>query len=317
MRSHFVAVPMSILQPVYSAVTSRSSRLKTHTNLHLRRLTSLVLPPPDPPDPPDPPNLPSSLNGSPRRSLTSISNPPSPNSSQIPSFPRSSSIISIPTGSCRAVHCCCSGECSVSALTCLASHSCCFGHVMVEAQVVPLEPPDPSPPDVSLLLQMQPLARALTFSAVCNFSDTSISSLPWPLLHFEANSVDEKPIVIFSPMNMIVASSDVPFVSYLEQSHFPIFPLIWSELDEQASLVLQGSSSHRMLFSASGAVCVVLWVTLDAIFREAYEAVFDTISYGSSCDLYRHSIYRFDTISYGLFFCLARSSFYVSSFDGV
>ncbi|CAN6859756.1 unnamed protein product [Brassica oleracea var. botrytis] len=110
---------------------------------------------------------------------------------------------------------------------------------MVEAQVVPLEPPDPSPPDVSLLLQMQPLARALTFSAVCIFSDTSISSLPWPLLHFEANSVDEKLIVIFSPMNMIVASSDVPFVSYLEQSHFPIFPFIWSELDEQASLVLQ------------------------------------------------------------------------------
>ena len=72
-----------------------------------------------------------------------------------------------------------------------------------------------------------------------------------------------------------------------------------------------------MLFSASGSVCVVLWVTLDAIFREAYEAVFDTISYGSSCDLYRHSIYRFDTISYGLFFCLARSSFYVSSFDRV
>ena len=28
-----------------------------------------------------------------------------------------------------------------------------------------------------------------------------------------------------------------------------------------------------MLFSASGSVCVVLWVTLDAIFREAYEAV--------------------------------------------
>ncbi|KAL0660546.1 hypothetical protein Bca4012_081131 [Brassica carinata] len=129
--------------------------------------------------------------------------------------------------------------------------------------------------------------------------------------------VDEKPIDIFSPMNMIVASSDVPFVSHLEQSHFPIFPFIWSELDEQASLVLQGSSSHRMLFSASGAVYVVLWVTLDAIFREAYEAVFDTISYGFSCDLYGHSIYRFDTISYGLFFCLARSSFYVSSFDGV
>lgn len=183
MRSHFVAVPMSILQPIYSAVTSRSSRLKTLTNLHLRRVTSPVLPPPDPP------NLPSSLNGSPRRSLTSIFNPPSSNSAQIPSFPKSSSIISIPTGSCRAVHCCCSCECSVSALTCLASHSCCSGHVMVEAQVVPLEPPDPSPPDVSMLLQIQPLARALTFSAVCTFSDTSISSLPRPLLHFEANLV--------------------------------------------------------------------------------------------------------------------------------
>ncbi|KAL0828635.1 hypothetical protein Bca101_052313 [Brassica carinata] len=84
--SHFVAVPMSILQPVYSVVTSRSSRLKIHTNLHLRQLTSPVLPPPDPPDPPDPPNLPSSLSGSPRRSLTSISNPPSPNFPQFQAF---------------------------------------------------------------------------------------------------------------------------------------------------------------------------------------------------------------------------------------
>ncbi|CAF2003431.1 unnamed protein product [Brassica napus] len=160
------------------------------------------------------------------------------------------------------------------------------------------------------------LVRSLT--AVCSPLIISIPAVGVVFCFFSPWwQVDEKPIVIFSPMNMIVASSDVPFVSYLEQSHFPIFPLIWSELDEQASLVLQGSSSHQMLFSASDAVCVVLWVTLDAIFREAYEAVFDTISYGSSCDLYRHSIYRFDTISYGLFFCLARSSFYVSSFDRV
>ncbi|KAH0864800.1 LOW QUALITY PROTEIN: hypothetical protein HID58_082011 [Brassica napus] len=46
-----------------------------------------------------------------------------------------------------------------------------------------------------------------------------------------------------------------------------------SEWDEQASLVLQGSSSYRMLFFAYGAVCVVLRVTLDAIFQEAYDAV--------------------------------------------
>ncbi|CAN7068965.1 unnamed protein product [Brassica oleracea var. botrytis] len=183
---------------------------------------------------------------------------------------------------------------------------------MVEAQVVPLEPPDPSPPDVSMLLQIQPLARALTFSAVCTFSDTSISSLPRPLLHFEANLVDEKPIVIFSPMNMIVASYDVPFVSYLEKSHFPIFLLIWSEVDEQASLVLQGSSSHRMLFSASGAVCLVLWVTLDAIFREAYEAVLIRF-------LMVFLVICIAILSFMLclFLCLARSSFYVSSFDGV
>ncbi|CAN6853159.1 unnamed protein product, partial [Brassica oleracea] len=49
------------------------------------------------------------------------------------------------------------------------------------------------------------------------------------------------------------------------QFSFLILPPIWSELEEQASLVLQGSSSHRMLFSAYGAVGVVLRVTLDAI----------------------------------------------------
>ena len=33
------------------------------------------------------------------------------------------------------------------------------------------------------------------------------------------------------------------------------------------------SSSHRMLFSAYGAVCVVLLVTLDAVFEKAYDVV--------------------------------------------
>ncbi|KAF8109280.1 hypothetical protein N665_0098s0008 [Sinapis alba] len=156
MESHCVAVSMSVLQPVYSAMASQNGWLKTPTNLHLRRVTSPVPPPPDPPDPPDPPNLPTSFNGS-----------------------------------RRAVLCCCSGEiscsgeCSVSALTCLASHSSCPGHVMVEAQMVPH---DPSSHDVSLPLQMQPWARALTFSAMCAFSVTNTSSLPWPLIHFEAIS---------------------------------------------------------------------------------------------------------------------------------
>ncbi|KAF2545116.1 hypothetical protein F2Q70_00024149 [Brassica cretica] len=82
-----------------------------------------------------------------------------------------------------------------------------------------------------------------------------------------SSAVEEKIIFIFSPMNMDVAGYDFPFVPRLNQSSFLILSPIWSELDEQASLVLQRSSSHRMLFSAYGAVCVVLRVTLDAIFE--------------------------------------------------
>ncbi|KAF3506346.1 hypothetical protein F2Q69_00008753 [Brassica cretica] len=86
--------------------------------------------------------------------------------------------------------------------------------------------------------------------------------------------IEEKFIGKVSWMNMIMADSDYPFVSCLEQSLFPIFLHVWSELDEQASLVLQGSSSQRVLSSAFGTVCVVLWVTLEAIFQEAFETVF-------------------------------------------
>ncbi|CAF1911986.1 unnamed protein product [Brassica napus] len=85
-------------------------------------------------------------------------------------------------------------------------------------------------------------------------------------------SLKEKFIGILSRMNMIMVGINYPFVSLLEQSLFPIFPHVWSELDEQALLVLQGCSSQRML-SAYGAVCVVLWVTLDAIFQNVYETV--------------------------------------------
>ncbi|KAL0653387.1 hypothetical protein Bca4012_096078 [Brassica carinata] len=62
--------------------------------------------------------------------------------------------------------------------------------------------------------------------------------------------VEEKLIFIFSLMNMDVAGYDFSLVPRLNQSSFLILPPIWSELEEQASLVLQGSSSHRMLFSA-------------------------------------------------------------------
>ncbi|XP_048598695.1 zyxin-like [Brassica napus] len=98
--------------------------------------------------------------------------------------------------------------------------------------------------------------------------------------------VEEKLIFIF---NLDVAGYNFPLIPRLNQSSFLILPPIWSELDEQALLVLQGSSSHRMLFSAYGAVCVVLWVTLDAIFEVAYDVVVIRSHMVSFCDLCSHS----------------------------
>ncbi|CAN7103644.1 unnamed protein product, partial [Brassica rapa subsp. narinosa] len=124
--------------------------------------------------------------------------------------------------------------------------------------------------------------------------------------------VEEKLIVIFVPMNMDVAGFKFPLVPRLNQSFFLIFLPIWSKWDEQVSLVLQGSSSHRMLFSAYGAVCVVLRVTLDAVFKEAYDVVVVQFHMALSCDLYRHSIPYVVVVV-----CLAVNSLFVSSFVGV
>lgn len=103
------------------------------------------------------------------------------------------------------------------------------------------------------------------------------------------------------------------YLSSWWQSSFLILPPIWSELEEQASLVLQGSSSHRMLFSAYGAVCVVLRVTLDAIFEVAYDVVVIRSHMFSFCYLCRHSIFYFFVGNV----CLAVNSLFVSSFIGV
>ena len=124
--------------------------------------------------------------------------------------------------------------------------------------------------------------------------------------------VEEKLIVIFVPMNMDVAGFKFPLVPRLNQSFFLIFLPIWSKLDEQVSLVLQGSSSHRMLFSAYGAVCVVLRVTLDAVFKEAYDVVVVRFHMAPSCDLCRHSIPYVVVVV-----CLAVNSPFVLSFVGV
>ncbi|KAH0882071.1 hypothetical protein HID58_058167 [Brassica napus] len=148
------------------------------------------------------------------------------------------------------------------------------------------------------------LARS---SAVCSSCTGSMTDVGIGLVYLSSLwQVEEKFIVIFSPWNMDVAGYGFPLVPQLNQSSFLIFPPIWSELDEHVSLVLQGSSSHRML-SAYGAVCVVLRVTLDAIFEEAYDIVviqFHMIFY----DLYRHFIPYVIVVV-----CLAVNSPFVSS----
>ncbi|KAG5407840.1 hypothetical protein IGI04_013959 [Brassica rapa subsp. trilocularis] len=89
------------------------------------------------------------------------------------------------------------------------------------------------------------VASMRSLTAVCSSLTAVCSSL---------TALREKFIGKVSWMNMIMAGSDYPFVSCLEQSLFPIFPHVWSELDEQVSLVLQGSSSQQVLSSAFGAV---------------------------------------------------------------
>ncbi|KAH0907647.1 hypothetical protein HID58_039474, partial [Brassica napus] len=115
------------------------------------------------------------------------------------------------------------------------------------------------------------VASMRSLTAVCSSLPAVCSSLT--AVCSSLTALREKFIGKVSWMNMIMAGSDYPFVSYLEQSLFPIFLHVWSELDEQVSLVLQGSSSQRVLSSAFGAVCVVLWITLDAIFQETFETV--------------------------------------------
>ncbi|WZZ52078.1 hypothetical protein YC2023_052185 [Brassica napus] len=149
------------------------------------------------------------------------------------------------------------------------------------------------------------LARS---SAVCSSCTGSMTDVGVGLVCLSSLwQVEEKFIVIFRPWNMDVAGYGFPLVPQLNQSSFLIFPPIWSELDEHVSLVLQGSSSHRMLY-AYGAVCVVLRVTLDAIFEEAYDIVVIRFHMILFYDLYRHFIPYVIVVV-----CLAVNSPFVSS----
>ncbi|KAF3602540.1 hypothetical protein F2Q69_00038121 [Brassica cretica] len=72
--------------------------------------------------------------------------------------------------------------------------------------------------------------------------------------------LEEKPNGVFLPVNTVLTGFDFPVGSCLDHSHLPIFPLVWSELDVQVLLVLQGSSSQLMHVSAFGAVYwSILW----------------------------------------------------------
>ncbi|KAJ4891649.1 Uncharacterized protein Rs2_31397 [Raphanus sativus] len=149
-------------------------------------------------------------------------------------------------------------------------------------------------------------------SAVCSSLTGTIPGVGVVFVYLSSLwQVEEKLFFIFSPMNTDKAGYDFPLVPRLNQSSLLIFPPIWSELDEQVSLVLQGSSSLRMFFSAYGAVCVILRVTLDAIFEEAYDVVVIRFQMVSFCDLYHHSILYVFVVVY-----LAVNSLFVSSFTG-
>ncbi|KAF3568131.1 hypothetical protein DY000_02018407 [Brassica cretica] len=129
-----------------------------------------------------------------------------------------------------------------------------------------IEAPSPGcPPDLlDIVFFIALLCFFDTFSRPSLQTFTHISTLKPPSRMATKNDgggglhVEEKFIVIFSPMNMDVAGYDFPLVPRLNQSLFLIFSLRWNELNEQASLVLQGSSSHLTLFSTYGAVCMVL-----------------------------------------------------------
>ncbi|KAL0752854.1 hypothetical protein Bca101_090522 [Brassica carinata] len=133
----------------------------------------------------------------------------------------------------------------------------------------------------------------IVFNLVCGAVSVCFSSW-WQL--------KETIIVICCLVNMVMAGIDCPLGSCLEQFLFPIFPHVWSELDEHVWLVLQGFSSRLTLFPAFIAVVVTLRVTRDAIVQETHETVVMRFLMFTCCDLYFHSILGLSvSYSIGLF----------------
>ncbi|XP_033132511.1 uncharacterized protein LOC117127176 [Brassica rapa] len=84
-------------------------------------------------------------------------------------------------------------------------------------------------------------------------------------------ALEEKPNDICYLLNMILTGFVLPVVSCLELCLFPIFPLVWSELEAQELLVLKGFSSQLMLSSAVDAVSMIFWITLALLYSPLME----------------------------------------------
>ncbi|RID72731.1 hypothetical protein BRARA_C04610 [Brassica rapa] len=133
----------------------------------------------------------------------------------------------------------------------------------------------------------------LDYNVPMNFVSFGSTSMPVDgsqvALVRSSTAIERKLVGTLIPVNRVMEEFHYPMDSFVEQFLFPIFPSIWSELDGQASLVLQGSSSWLMLFSAFVAVFVTFEVIRYAIIQEDYE-IFRFFMV--SCDVvYRQSIF--------------------------
>ncbi|KAL0743181.1 hypothetical protein Bca4012_084694 [Brassica carinata] len=118
------------------------------------------------------------------------------------------------------------------------------------------------------------VASMRSLTSVCSFFVVYSLAFGAVMLVFSSLwQLKDKLIGIFHLLNMVLTDTEFPTVSCLEQSLFPIFTLVWSELEVQSLLVLQGSSSQLMPLPALGAVIVIFWITLDATIQEAYRIV--------------------------------------------
>lgn len=84
--------------------------------------------------------------------------------------------------------------------------------------------------------------------------------------------------------------AELPLLGTRRQFLFPKFPLDLSGLDDQASPVLQGSSSRLMVSSVFVAELVTLWVALDAVTQEAIGIVLFRSVLVSFVEMYLQSI---------------------------